>query len=266
VPALGGESAFYAEPSPDGRWLAWVRYPDGTLWRSRPDGSERLQLTGAPMEAHSPRWSPDGRRIVFVARTAEDPQLVVRVVSADASAAEMIARPEKPSFDYWDPCWLPDGSILFSHLNLAGGIFRFDPAARHVERLPGTEGIFEPKCSSTGNVLAARVEQNSRSPFVVQRAGGSWEDVDLPESQRLAYPNWRRAGRSFCGLSSSDADTTIKCYSIADHRLEILASTQGLPLASWMPHPWMGLDADGLPFVTADRSTRALYALDFEAP
>jgi len=75
APALGGESAFYAEPSRDGRWLAWVRYPEGTLWRSRPDGSERLQLTSTPMEAHLPRWSPDGKRLVFVAQTPDDPQL-----------------------------------------------------------------------------------------------------------------------------------------------------------------------------------------------
>jgi Tol biopolymer transport system component len=266
LPALGGESAFYAEPSPDARWLAWVRYPDGTLWRSRPDGSERLQLTGAPMEAHLPRWSPDGQRIVFVARTADDPQLVVRVVSADASAAELVARPEKPELDYWDPCWLPDGSILFNHLQYTApaGILRFDPGTRRVERLPGAESYRGPKCSPDGSLLAVDFERG-QSRFVLRRAGmTSWENVDIPAAELLQYPSWRRDGRSFCGLSSRDG--AVKCYSLADRRLETLASTQGLPLAVWVSVSWMGLDADGLPFVTADRSTRALYSLDLEAP
>ena len=67
---------------------------------------ELLQLTGAPMEAHLPRWSPDGQRIAFVARTAEDPQLVVRIV--------------------------------FSHLDTdrpgAIGLFRYDPGAGRTAR------------------------------------------------------------------------------------------------------------------------------------
>jgi dipeptidyl aminopeptidase/acylaminoacyl peptidase len=265
VPALGGESAFYAEPSPDGRWLAWVRYPDGTLWRSRPDGSERLQLTGAPMEAHLPRWSPDGQKIVFVARTADDPQQVVRVVSADGSSAETIARPGKPELDYWDPCWLPDGSILFSHLDYSApaGILRFDPATRRVAPLPGAESYRSPKCSASGALLAVDFVAG-KIRYVLRRAGAtSWEEVDVAGAT-LQFPSWRRDGRSFCGLSSVDG--TVKCYSLDDRRPETLASTQGLPLATWMPVPWMGLDADGLPFVTVDRSTRALYALDWEAP
>jgi hypothetical protein len=31
--------------SPDGQWVTYVTIPDKTLWRSRLDGSERLQLT-----------------------------------------------------------------------------------------------------------------------------------------------------------------------------------------------------------------------------
>jgi len=58
----------------------------------------------------------------------------------------------------------------------------------------------------------------------------------------------------------------VTCYSVVDRRLEVLASTREIPLVSWMYVPWMGLDADDMPFVTADRSTRALYALDWEAP
>jgi dipeptidyl aminopeptidase/acylaminoacyl peptidase len=200
--ALGGESAFYAEPSPDGRWLARVRYPDGTLWRSRPDGSERLQLAGTPVEAHLPRWSPDGQRIVFVARTADDPQLVVRVVFADGSSAETIARPEKPGVDYWDPCWLPDGSILFDHLmpSHPAGLLRYDPVTRRAEPLPGAEAYRWASCSARGDLLA-KTSEGGVTHFFVRKAGdAAWERLDVPQAGSVQYPTWRRDGRSFCGL------------------------------------------------------------------
>ena len=45
VPFLGGISATDPTFSRDGKWVAYASYPDHTLWRSRSDGSERMQLT-----------------------------------------------------------------------------------------------------------------------------------------------------------------------------------------------------------------------------
>ena len=60
--------------SPDGKWVV---YTVGTvdaaadahtsdLWATRWDGSETRQLTSTPEPEHSPRWSPDGRRLAFL--------------------------------------------------------------------------------------------------------------------------------------------------------------------------------------------------------
>jgi Tol biopolymer transport system component len=38
-----------------------------TLWRSRVDSSERLQLTYAPTQGTLPAWSPDGSQIAYIA-------------------------------------------------------------------------------------------------------------------------------------------------------------------------------------------------------
>ena len=64
---LPGVSAGEADITRDGRWITYVTHPDLTLWRSTPDGSFRTQLTYAPMQAHMPRWSPDGSQIAFMA-------------------------------------------------------------------------------------------------------------------------------------------------------------------------------------------------------
>ncbi|HSD25832.1 MAG TPA: protein kinase, partial [Vicinamibacteria bacterium] len=45
------------EFSPDGGWIAWLDPSSLTLWRSRPDGSERLQLTVPPAAVGLFKWS-----------------------------------------------------------------------------------------------------------------------------------------------------------------------------------------------------------------
>ena len=45
--------------------MTYASYPEGNLWRSRADGSDRLQLTFPPLRAGLPRWSPDGKQIAF---------------------------------------------------------------------------------------------------------------------------------------------------------------------------------------------------------
>src|ERR1700733_13457260 len=65
VPYLSGISAEFVDFSKDHRWVAYVTFPEQTLWRSRVDGSERLQLTSKPVRAVFPQWSPDGKRIAF---------------------------------------------------------------------------------------------------------------------------------------------------------------------------------------------------------
>src|SRR5438093_1397239 len=51
VPYLSGLSVEHVRFSRDGAWAAYVAFPEGTLWRSKLDGSERLQLTFPPMLA-----------------------------------------------------------------------------------------------------------------------------------------------------------------------------------------------------------------------
>jgi hypothetical protein len=72
-----------------------------------------------------------------------------------------------------------------------------------------------------------------------------------------------RDGRSFCSLSL--LRNRIDCYSFASRRSFTLADIGDNPLLSWVEFPWFGLDADDNPLVMFDRSTRDLYALDWEA-
>lgn len=79
-------------------------------------------LTGAPSStSQTPRWSPDGRRVVFVSNRAHyegprldsgTPDFDVWIVDADGSGARRVT--DEPSNEH-DPAWSADGgSIVFS--------------------------------------------------------------------------------------------------------------------------------------------------------
>jgi Tol biopolymer transport system component len=263
TPALGGESAFYVEPSPDGEWLVWVHYPDGTLWKSRTDGSLRQQLTRTPLEAHLPQWSPDGRTIAFAGRTPDEPRLAIHVVAADGSAGSVVARPERVNDYYWDPCWRPDGTLVFSRLlsTEPGGILHLDPKTKRVDQMPDTDSLRWPKCSMQGDLLAT-ADGPSGPRYVVLRGGTErWEDLG---PMKLAYPQWTRDGRSICGIDIQAG--RIDCVSVASQQAVTLAEAPPFPLLSWFGVAWMGLDADDRPLVVADRGTTGFYALEWERP
>jgi hypothetical protein len=77
VPFLSGISADSVSFSRDGQWVTYVSFPEGTLWKSKSDGSQRIQLTNPPLSVRLPSWSPDGQQIVFYAFSSgpEKPKL-----------------------------------------------------------------------------------------------------------------------------------------------------------------------------------------------
>jgi Tol biopolymer transport system component len=80
-PVLSGTSAINLGFSRDGQWVTYVTYLKGPLWRSRADGSQRLQLTSPEMTVTFPRWSPDGKQIAFAGKVSGQP-FQIFVVSA----------------------------------------------------------------------------------------------------------------------------------------------------------------------------------------
>ena len=209
APALGGESAFYAEPSPDGQWLAWVRYPEGTLWRSRPDGSERLQLTSTPHARRiCPAGRPTGQRLVFVWRGSPERSAARRAGSwlRTPRPRRRSPAPRSRTSTTGTPAGCPTGRScsVTSYLVDAGrtscGSTR-RPGASSAS--PGAEGLRYPKCSRQGDVLADQwARPGTTGSSCAGRArppGRTWSS--RPAAGPFSYPSWRRDGRSFCGLA-----------------------------------------------------------------
>jgi len=128
---LAGVSAQDVSFSRDGQWVAYASYPEGTVWRSKSDGTEKLQLSFPPLHAMLPRWSPDGKRIVFFDFSRGKPAMMYLASADGSSSAELMAGDLQQAAD---PSWSPDGGkIMF------GGLFyrRYSYPCPGHENAPG---------------------------------------------------------------------------------------------------------------------------------
>ena len=138
----------------DGGWIAYVSYPEGTLWRSRADGSDRLQLTNPPMFAVLPRWSPDGTQIRSWIFQAGRPSKILLISAQGGAAKEMLAE----NLPQADPGWSPDGKqmVFGRFLRPARRALQLlDLNSKQVSIIPGSQGLYSPRWSPDGRYLAA---------------------------------------------------------------------------------------------------------------
>jgi serine/threonine protein kinase/Tol biopolymer transport system component len=136
LPYLSGISAIQLAFSPDQQWVAYISYPEGELWRSKIDGSERLQLTSSTsMNAVSPQWSHDGKQIAFAAGVPGKPTHVYSISAEGGTLRELTKGVRDEVF----PNWSPDGnSIFFGNMSVPGpdpsAIYRLDLKTNEVTR------------------------------------------------------------------------------------------------------------------------------------
>ena len=103
--------------SPDGQWVVFdTSAPQEDLFVVRADGSGLRQLTDDPFRDRIPRWSPDGRRILFYSDRGGKYEAWSLPVEGGA-AKQLTNVPGKRLFD---PVWSPDSRRLICSLEFRG--------------------------------------------------------------------------------------------------------------------------------------------------
>ena len=262
LPFLGGISAEYADFSRNGEWVAYVSYREGTLWRCKTDGSDRVQLTYPPLYAMLPRWSPDGKNIVFFEfwSSSDKPARMYEVSVDGGSPRELIPEDRGQQLD---PNWSPDGSkiVYGGQSNDAASVIRiFDLTTRQVSEVPGSQGLYSPRWAPTGKYISA-FSSDSTKLLLFDFQTQKW--TDLAEGS-FSWQNLSKDGQYVYVLDSRGGSTVVR-ISIRDHKTERVADLKNFLIAGRYGGS-LALAPDDSPLLLRDAGTQDVFALDWESP
>jgi Tol biopolymer transport system component/DNA-binding winged helix-turn-helix (wHTH) protein len=268
VPYLYGISAEGLAFSRDGQWVTFTSYPDGTLWRCKVDGSERLQLTFPPLHVLLPRWSPDGKQIAFSGFVADtDRKWGIYLISSNGGTPQPILPGREGQVDV---NWFPNGnSVTFGSFGVANSpIYMFDLRTKSVSILPNSDGLFSPRVSPDGRYVVALTSGRPNRLMLFDISTGAWAEVP---GSGYGYPSWSHDGKYVYFREGGDFgpghSPRILRLHVSDRHIETVMDEKIIGrMTTGTITPWLGLTPDDSPLVARDIGTVEIYALDVDLP
>jgi Tol biopolymer transport system component/DNA-binding winged helix-turn-helix (wHTH) protein len=249
------------EFSRDGARVAWLSTSDGSLWQSRVDGSQRLQLTSQPMQVFMMRWSPDSRTIAFMGKEP-DKTWKIYSISAEGGKPQVVsAEPRSQA----DPDWSPDGkAIVFGRSSeymaedsTAKSIQIVDWETRQVSTVAGSEGLFSPRWSPDGRRLAA-MSLDQCKLMVFDRESNRWSEI---ASGKFNNPIWSRDSKHLYVQSFTEEGNPILRMRVDGSGAEKIADFRNLQPGATASY-W-SIGPGDAPIVSFHLLTADIYSVDW---
>jgi Tol biopolymer transport system component/DNA-binding winged helix-turn-helix (wHTH) protein len=249
--------------SPNGQSLLYVDRPDGSLWLSKIDSNKQLRLTNAPLVATTPRWSRDGKRLLFTGmQPGHTKQIYIQSSDGGALRAVLPEGREGTSAD-----WSPDGTQLVVSMRDVKiqpkfGIYLFKPQTGEFTLLPESRGLAEPRWSPDGRYIAALTEDRRRLvlyDFQTQK----WNS--LAEGGLVGIPCWSEDSATIYFQDQLEKEQSVFRVGAVHGTVELIHPFSDV-LQSPGRYVFNGLDAQGSLYVTVERGLTDIYALDLDLP
>jgi serine/threonine protein kinase/Tol biopolymer transport system component len=250
-PFLSGISATQPTFSRDGKWVAYTSYPDQALWRSRSDGSERMQLTYPPVEAGSPFISPDGTRVAFHTDKGE-----IFVISMEGRMPQRIAE------EGFLATWSPDGNYLLYGdypQNAGWQIVDVRTGKSSIPSSQGKGGFWE-----TQDTLVTS-NQKLTGFLTFNLKTRTWTDLGPKDVGKIV--NWMISPDSkYLYFTTGSPEPKVERIRFADQQIETITGLKDLH--SVLIGGWSQLNVapDGSPIFTRDTGYQEVYALNVRWP
>ena len=254
-------AAALAQYSLDGQWVAWLNASDGSLWRSRADGSDRIELTTPPLRIFSMRWSPDNSHLVLMAEEPGKPWKLYLIGAEGGTPISLLNENRNEA----DPDWSADGqTIVFGRLpdrmdsRQPKAIYLLNLQTHKVTQIPGSDGLFSPRLSPDGRYIAAmRLDQ--RALLLFDRAQGRWTPLT---THGVGDPSWSHDGRSLYFQDFLEKGKPIYRITVPTGRTELISTMNDLRPVAATDFRLIGLAPGDLPIVSVHTSTVNFYAVD----
>jgi Tol biopolymer transport system component/DNA-binding winged helix-turn-helix (wHTH) protein len=254
-------AAELAQYSPDGKWIAWVNAADNSLWRSRSDGSERIELTTPPLRIFTMNWSPDDRRIAVMALEPGKPWKIFLIDAEGGKLTPALSEDRNEA----DPAWAPDGaSIVFGRLpdRMDNGkdkaIYSLDLNTHKLAKVPGSDGFFSPRLSPDGRYIAA-MPLDQRALMLFDQNTQRWTTLT---THGVGDPTWSRDGRVVYFQDFLEPGKPIYRIAVPAGKPEQVATIDDLRPIAATDYRLIGLAPGDLPMVTATTPAVNLYQVD----
>ena len=265
LPWLSGLAASEIDYSPDRKWIAYISYPDSSLWRSALDGSQKLQLIAPPLQGQNPQWSPDGAQITFTAIRPGEPTRAY-VESASGGGLRQLTNGECGRAGEADPVWSPDGTSIVFACNAADPTARVKPESAvlrvvdlqsgRVSVLPGSQGLWSPRWSPDGSSIGALSVAHPQHLVIYDVKTHEKRDLFGPADG--SWPAWSRDSRYLYFAENSGTEYRVR---ISDRHAESIADFPDL-----VGNGWVGVTPDGSLIATRQTGNPEIYALDVKLP
>jgi Tol biopolymer transport system component len=258
VTLFSGISAFNPTFSSEGKWVAYTSYPEHTLWRSRADGTDRLQLTYPPARVSFPFISPDGKHVAY-----NHPGGEINVISIDGGSPRRITDKQ-----WWAASWSPDGNRLVFADYTDRPHIRFqiyDLRTGDRSAVPTTEDLTGVQWVAEDLLVAASVDHTRLVVFDLKTQ--KWSDL-VPGPIPGGAANWSHSpDYKYVYYSTGGAEPQALRVGLADHKVETITSLKDLPRAIGPDsNTQISVAPDGSPVFTRNIGTQEIYALTVKWP
>jgi Tol biopolymer transport system component/DNA-binding winged helix-turn-helix (wHTH) protein len=266
-PILPEEHIFDAGFSPDGQWLFYIT--DEALWRSRPDGSERLQLAANSPQAslNTPRWRPDSKFLLyFEQRKSGSNQMYV--VPSDGGPRRAIL--EDDHFHYF-PDWSADGQTIVFTIEderrpeqvSENGIYLYDLQNGQTIVVPDSDELSQARWSPDGRYLAAVSNDSSRMELY-DFSKKIW--TEIVRGKWVTLPVWSRDSKFVYYQDFHEPGQPISRFRLQDSTVETVFNLEGLLKTDSVRCNFLGLAPDGSALIRAKGRSDNLYKLQLDLP